>query len=84
MVRDALMDVSRRGDIVVDTFLGGGATLMAAHDCGRIARGLELDPLYVDVALRRWRTVTGEDPIRACDAASFSELEARAAEEAAS
>lgn len=80
MVRDALMDVSRRGDIVLDTFLGGGATLMAAHDCGRMARGLELDPLYVDVALRRWRTVTGEDPIRACDGASLSELEEFAAE----
>ncbi len=84
MVRDALMDVSKRGDIVLDTFLGGGATLMAAHDCSRIARGLELDSLYVDVALRRWRTVTGEDPIRECDGGSFSELEARAAEEASS
>jgi DNA modification methylase len=81
MVRDALMDVSARGDIVLDTFLGGGATLMAADDCGRLARGLELDPLYVDVALRRWRRATGEDPTRQIDGASFSDLEARACEE---
>lgn len=84
MIRDALMDVSARGDIVLDTFLGAGATLMAANDCGRLVRGLELDPLYVDAALRRWRSATGDDPIRQCDGASFSDFEARTAEEALS
>ncbi|MCU0853871.1 MAG: DNA methylase N-4 [Rhodobacteraceae bacterium] len=72
MVRDALMDVSARGDIVLDTFLGAGATFMAAHDCGRLARGLELDPLYVDVALRRWRGATGEEPAHRDDAAAIA------------
>lgn len=76
MIRDALMDVSARGEIVLDPFLGGGATLMAAEECGRVARGLELDPLYVDVVLRRWRAATGSDPVRLGDGASFSDLDA--------
>lgn len=75
MVKDAILDVSRRGDIVLDPFLGAGATLMAAELCGRIAYGLEIDPAYVDVALRRWQVETGQDPVRMCDQRSFSSLE---------
>jgi len=84
MIRDALLDVSARGEIVLDTFLGGGATLMAAEMCGRVARGVELDPLYVDVALRRWRTATSTEPIRQNDEASFSDLEVSIEAEAVS
>ena len=84
MVKDAIMDVSARGDIVLDTFLGGGATLMAAEACGRAARGLELDPLYVDVVLRRWRSAKGVEPIRERDGACLLELETRTGVEAAS
>jgi DNA modification methylase len=76
MIRDALKDVSARGEIVRDPFLGGGATLMAAEASGRIARGLELDPLYVDVTLRRWRGATGGDPVRQADGMLFRDLEA--------
>lgn len=75
MVRDALLDVSRRGDVVLDPFLGAGATVMAAERSGRIARGLEIDPAYVDVILRRWRADTGNDPMRAGDGAAFSGME---------
>jgi DNA modification methylase len=63
MVADAVMDVTRRGDVVLDAFLGSGTTLIAAERIGRVFRGLDLDPAYVDVALERWRAVTGEDPI---------------------
>lgn len=76
MIRDALLDVSKRGDIVLDPFLGAGATLIAAERSGRIARGLEIDPLYVDVVLRRWRAETGEEPVRASDGRSLADLEA--------
>jgi hypothetical protein len=79
MVADALIDVTRRGDIVLDPFGGAGATLMAAERTGRRARLLEIDPAYVDTMLRRWRTATGEDPIRVGDGMSFSVLEAEAA-----
>jgi hypothetical protein len=56
MVKDALLDVTKRGDIALDPFLGAGATLMAAEQSGRRAYGMEIDPLYVDVVLRRWRS----------------------------
>ena len=61
MVADAILDVTRRGDIVLDPFLGSGATLMAAERTGRKAFGIELDPLYVDVIVRRWQTYTGAE-----------------------
>jgi DNA modification methylase len=75
MVKDALLDVTRRGDIVLDPFGGARATLMAAEYCGRHARVLEIDPLYVDVTLRRWRRETGEDPVRVSDSMPLSALE---------
>lgn len=59
MLVDAIRDASDRGEIVLDGFLGSGSTLIAAERTGRICRGLELDPLYVDTILRRWERVTG-------------------------
>ena len=75
MVKDALLDVTKRGDIVLDPFLGAGATLMAAEVSGRVARGMEIDPRYVDVVLRRWRKETGEDPVRVSDGMTLATLE---------
>lgn len=75
MVADALLDVTARGDLVLDSFLGSGSSLMACERIGRRCRGIELDPLYVDLAIRRWRRMTGEDAVRACDGALFTALE---------
>lgn len=63
MLADALRDVTRRGNLILDTFLGSGSTLIAAEETGRICCGVELDPLYVDVAVRRWQTKTGRSAI---------------------
>lgn len=82
MVKDAILDVSKRGDIVLDPFMGGGATLIAAEQAGRLAYGLEIDPLYVDVILRRWRAETGRDPVRASDGCSLASLEQNLQQEA--
>ena len=60
MVADALKDVSRRGDIVVDLFGGSGSTLIAAEMTGRRARLLEIAPEYVDLTVRRWQKATGQ------------------------
>lgn len=60
LVMDAIKDCSRRGEIVIDLFGGAGTTLIAAEKCGRCARIVEVDPLYVDVIARRWQTLTGE------------------------
>jgi DNA modification methylase len=59
MLEDALLDVSNRGEIVIDPFLGSGSTLIAADKSGRLCRGAELDPLYVDVIIRRYEASTG-------------------------
>jgi DNA modification methylase len=63
MIADALRDVTKRGDVVVDTFLGSGSTIMAAEETGRVGCGVELDPLYVDVVIRRWQNATGRDAV---------------------
>jgi DNA modification methylase len=63
MVADAILDCSRRGDSVLDPFLGSGTTLMAAERTGRVCHGIELDPLYVDLAIRRWQRHTGQRAI---------------------
>jgi len=62
LVADALQDVTRRGDLVLDIFLGSGTTLVAAERCGRRFRGLDIDPAYVDVAVDRWVAMTGGTP----------------------
>ncbi len=59
LVIEAIKDCSRRGDIVLDPFSGSGTTIMAAHKSRRRARAIEIDPLYVDVAIRRWQQFTG-------------------------
>ena len=62
LVADALKDVTRHGDLVLDLFLGSGTTLMAAERTGRRFRGLDIDPAYVDVAIERWSARTGLEP----------------------
>jgi len=66
MIADALMDVSHRGQIVLDGFLGSGTTLLAAQETGRICFGCEIDTRYAEVALERFSTVS-EEPIFHCD-----------------
>jgi DNA modification methylase len=63
LVGDAILDVSLRGGIVLDAFGGSGATLLAAEKTGRRARLIELDPIYVDVAIRRWQEMTGKEAV---------------------
>jgi DNA modification methylase len=65
LVADAIKDCSRRGGLVLDPFCGSGTTLIAAERTGRKARALEIDPLYVDVAVRRWQTYTGKSAVLA-------------------
>jgi DNA modification methylase len=74
MIADAALDVTRRGDIVLDPFLGSGATLMACERTGRRCYGLELDPLYCDVILRRWQAYTGGSAQLAATGEAFDAL----------
>lgn len=75
LVADAILDCSVRGDVVFDAFLGSGTTLIAAERTGRRCRGIEIDPLYVDTAIRRWQQFSGQRAINASNQKSFDQIE---------
>ena len=77
MIEDALLDLTHRGDLVLDPFLGSGTTLLAAESTGRVCRGLELDPLYVDVIIRRFQAATGKVVVLEGPETSFEDLTAQ-------
>ncbi|MCK1396128.1 site-specific DNA-methyltransferase [Bradyrhizobium sp. 1] len=62
LVADAIKDVTKHGDLVLDLFLGSGTSLLASERTGRRFRGVEIDPKYVDVAVERWSAQTGMEP----------------------
>ena len=74
MVCDAILDVSKPGNIVLDPFLGSGTTLLAAERSGRRCYGSEIDPHYVDLAVRRWQGMTGQAAIHAGTGQSFDDI----------
>ena len=74
MVADAMRDCSRRGDIVLDPFMGSGTTILAAERVGRRAYGLEIDPLFVDAAIRRWQSFTKKDAVLKASGKTFDEV----------
>lgn len=74
MIADILRDVTRTGDTVLDCFLGGGATLMAAERTKRRCIGIEYDPRYADACIRRWEKATGKQAKLRATGQSFSEL----------
>lgn len=76
MVMDAIRDCSNPGELILDPCLGSGVTLISCHKSGRIGVGVEIDPLYVDVALKRLSAITGLDPILDGDGCTFDEIAA--------
>lgn len=77
MVADAIRDVSHRGQIVLDGFMGSGTTLIAAEKTGRIAYGIDIDPGYVDVSVARWEAMTKHKAILEATGESVDEVKAR-------
>ena len=85
LVADLIRDCSRRNRIVLDPFGGSGTTILAAERTGRIARVIELDPLYVDLAVRRCEQTAGTAPRHAELGLNLTDLAAqRATAEASS
>jgi DNA modification methylase len=75
LIADAILDSTERGHIVLDSFLGSGTCMIAAERVGRRCFGMELNPLYVDVIVRRWQAYTGEEARSASSGKSFKQLE---------
>ena len=74
LVKDAILDCSNRGGIVLDPFVGSGTTVLAAEQTGRRAHALELEPKYVDITVRRWQAMTGQTAILAGTGRAFDEV----------
>ena len=64
MLKDAILDVTKRGDIVLDCFLGSGSTLMACEQTGRTCYGIELEPKYCDVVIKRYEQLNGDKAVK--------------------
>jgi DNA modification methylase len=77
LVADAIRDVTRPGEIVLDAFMGSGTTILAAERTKRLAFGIEIEPAYIDVAIRRWAAMTGEQAVLAETGETFAEVVAR-------
>ena len=75
LVADAIKDCTLHGALVLDSFGGSGTTMIAAEKTGRKARMIEIDPHYVDVAVRRWQAYTGKLAIHAESGRTFEEIE---------
>jgi DNA modification methylase len=75
LIADAILDCSARGDVVLDGFAGSGSTVIAAERVGRVCHAMDLDPIYVDTALRRWQRYTGDAAIHAVTKAAFDSLQ---------
>ena len=69
-----LLNNTKGGDQVLDSFGGSGTTLIAAEKNGRIARIMELDPKYCDVIVKRWQDFTGQQAIHEANGKTFAEL----------
>jgi len=82
LVSDAILDASKRGANIMDPFMGSGTTLLAVHKTGRRAFGMELDPGYVDLAIRRYQKLTGDWATLSHTGQTFLEVEQERAEKA--
>ena len=73
-MRRPMLNHTRPGEAVYDPFLGSGTTLIAAETTGRVCLAIELDPRYVDVAVRRWQAFTGKPATLKADGRSFDDI----------
>jgi DNA modification methylase len=74
LIADAILDASKRGGIVLDPFAGSGTAIIAAERVGRRAFAMEIDPHYVDVAIKRFQIYTGESARHEGSGRTFDEI----------
>ena len=74
LIADAIKDASKRSNVVLDPFSGSGSTLIATEKTGRRGYGIEIDPQYVDTAIRRWQRYSGKSARLDGSGAIFEEI----------
>jgi DNA modification methylase len=74
LMRRPILNHTQRGELVYEPFLGSGTTLVAAELTERVCCGMELDPKYVDVVIRRWQELTGKHAVLDEDGRSFEDV----------
>jgi DNA modification methylase len=74
LVERAIENSSRKRNLVLDPFAGSGSTVIACENTGRQARAVEIDPRYVDAAVKRWQTYTGRCAVLEQDGRSFNQV----------
>jgi DNA modification methylase len=72
LIEQALVNSSREQELVLDPFGGSGSTLIACQKTGRQGRLIEIDPLYVDAIVRRWKEFTGREAVLEADSRTFT------------
>ena len=83
LMRRPILNHTKRGELVYEPFLGSGTTLAAAEITGRICLGIELDPKYVDVVVKRWQTLANKQAVLDGDGRTFEEIALERKEKAA-
>jgi DNA modification methylase len=71
------------GEAVYDPFSGSGTTIIAAEIAGRSCYAIEINPTYVDIAIRRWEAFTGKQAVLADDGRTFEQVSANRLKELA-
>lgn len=74
LMRRPLLNHTKRGEAVYDPFLGSGTTLAAAEITERVCWGIELDPKYIDVSVKRWQALSGQQAILEGDGRTFDQI----------
>jgi len=73
-MRRPIVNNSQPGEAIYDPFLGTGTTLIAAETVGRACLAIELNPAYVDIAIRRWQIFTGREAVLVATGETFAEV----------
>ena len=73
-MRRPILNNSAKRDSIYEPFCGSGTTLIAAETTGRVCLGIEIDPVYVDVAVKRWQNLAGKTALLEGDGQSFDDL----------
>lgn len=74
MLAEIILDCTKRGDVILDPFLGSGSAILAAAKTSRRCFGIELEPKYVEVAIARWEKMVGAKAVHEATGLTLDEL----------